>query len=116
VIDNIPVFGGGEHYLEFLELRRLSELTVRLMFQNLLGVIGNILVTHTRYKRSDDSHFKAFICAALKYVTFLSIVMNWCSSIHFVIIHIYVYMFLATVLLVAGNLMQLCIFGVLQPS
>jgi len=65
-----------KNYLEILELRSLSELTVLLIFQNLLGVIGNILATHTRYKRSDDSHFKAFICAALKYVTFLSIAIH----------------------------------------
>jgi len=67
---------GWWNYLESFELCSLSELTVRLMFQNLLGVIGNILATHTRYKRSDDSHFKAFICAALKYVTFLSIAIH----------------------------------------
>lgn len=45
--------------------------------QNLLGVIGNILATHTRYKRSDDSHFKAFVCAALnskKLVTWLRLI------------------------------------------
>lgn len=34
--------------------------------QNLLCCIGNIISTHTPYKRSPDSHFKAFICAALK--------------------------------------------------
>lgn len=34
--------------------------------QNLLCCIGNIISTHTPYKRSSDSHFKAFICAALK--------------------------------------------------
>lgn len=34
--------------------------------QNMLCVIGSIISTHTPYKRSYDSHFKAFICAALK--------------------------------------------------
>lgn len=34
--------------------------------QNLLCCIGNIISTHTPYKRSPDAHFKAFICAALK--------------------------------------------------
>jgi RUN domain. len=58
---------------EFLELCSFSVQTVQLIFQNLLGVIGNILATHMRYKRSYDSHFKAFICAALKYVTFHNI-------------------------------------------
>lgn len=33
---------------------------------NMLYTIGNIISTHTPYKRSYDSHFKAFICAALK--------------------------------------------------
>lgn len=33
---------------------------------NMLSTIGNIISTHTPYKRSYDSHFKAFICAALK--------------------------------------------------
>lgn len=33
---------------------------------NMLCVIGSIISTHTPYKRSYDSHFKAFICAALK--------------------------------------------------
>ncbi|KAL1493263.1 hypothetical protein ABEB36_011348 [Hypothenemus hampei] len=32
---------------------------------NMLCVIGSIISTHTPYKRSYDSHFKAFICAAL---------------------------------------------------
>ena len=34
--------------------------------QTLLGTIGSILATHTPLKRSYDSHFKAFVCAALK--------------------------------------------------
>ena len=72
----MPVFGRKKNFLEFLELCSISELTVHLILQNLLGVIGNILATHTRYKRSDDSHFKAFVCAALKYVTFLSIAIH----------------------------------------
>ncbi|XP_054281109.1 RUN domain-containing protein 1 [Macrosteles quadrilineatus] len=33
--------------------------------QSLLGVIGNIIGTHTPYKRSYDSHFKALVCAGL---------------------------------------------------
>lgn len=33
---------------------------------NMLCTIGNIISTHTPYKRSNDSHFKAFISAALK--------------------------------------------------
>ncbi|CAB3377120.1 Hypothetical predicted protein [Cloeon dipterum] len=34
--------------------------------ESLLGAIGNIISTHTKYKRSYDSHFKAFVCSALK--------------------------------------------------
>lgn len=34
--------------------------------QSLLTTIGNIVASHSAYKRSDNSHFKAFICAALK--------------------------------------------------
>ncbi|KAJ8888628.1 hypothetical protein PR048_008120 [Dryococelus australis] len=47
--------------------------------QNLLSVIGNILTTHTQYKRSYDSHFKAFVCAALnhkKLVTWLRLILH----------------------------------------
>lgn len=33
--------------------------------QQLLSTIGNIISSHTRYKRSYDSHFKAFVCAGL---------------------------------------------------
>lgn len=33
---------------------------------NMLSAIGNIISTHSLYKRSYDSHFKAFICAGLK--------------------------------------------------
>ncbi|RZB39569.1 RUN domain containing protein [Asbolus verrucosus] len=33
--------------------------------KNLLCVIENIISTHSRYKKSHDSHFKAFVCAAL---------------------------------------------------
>ncbi|KAJ8983332.1 hypothetical protein NQ317_010871 [Molorchus minor] len=33
--------------------------------QNMLCCIGSIISTHTPYKRSYDSHFKAFICAGL---------------------------------------------------
>ncbi|XP_060537332.1 RUN domain-containing protein 1 isoform X2 [Cylas formicarius] len=32
---------------------------------NMLCAIGSIISTHTPYKRSCDSHFKAFVCAAL---------------------------------------------------
>ncbi|KAB0801414.1 hypothetical protein PPYR_05768 [Photinus pyralis] len=45
--------------------------------QNMLSIIGNIIATHSLYKRSYDSHFKAFICAALnakKLVTWLSLI------------------------------------------
>lgn len=34
--------------------------------QTMLSAIGSIVSTHSRYKRSNDSHFKAFICAGLK--------------------------------------------------
>lgn len=34
--------------------------------QSLLSTIGSIISTHTPFKRSNDSHFKAFICAGLK--------------------------------------------------
>ncbi|XP_018329625.1 RUN domain-containing protein 1 [Agrilus planipennis] len=47
--------------------------------QNLLAVIGNIISTHTLYKRSYDSHFKAFICAALnanKLVTWFNLILQ----------------------------------------
>lgn len=43
---------------------------------NMLCAIGSIISTHTPYKRSYDSHFKAFICAALKYVSLLNQFMN----------------------------------------
>lgn len=33
---------------------------------NMLCVISSIISTHSPYKRSYDTHFKAFICAALK--------------------------------------------------
>lgn len=33
--------------------------------QTLLGVIHNIICSHTPLRRSPDSHFKAFVCAAL---------------------------------------------------
>ncbi|KAF5276698.1 hypothetical protein FQA39_LY06502 [Lamprigera yunnana] len=45
--------------------------------QNMLTVIGNIIATHSLYKRSFDSHFKAFISAGLnanKLVTWLSLI------------------------------------------
>lgn len=43
---------------------------------NMLCAIGGIISTHSPYKRSYDSHFKAFVCAALnanKLVTWLSL-------------------------------------------
>ncbi|KAK4871646.1 hypothetical protein RN001_015770 [Aquatica leii] len=51
--------------------------------QNMLSVIGNIIATHSLYKRSYDSHFKAFICAGLnanKLVTWLSLIFQ-CRSL-----------------------------------
>ncbi|KAK7868724.1 hypothetical protein R5R35_002529 [Gryllus longicercus] len=47
--------------------------------QNMLSVIGNIINMHTQYKRSYDSHLKAFICAALnskKLVTWLRLIIR----------------------------------------
>ncbi|XP_058796945.1 RUN domain-containing protein 1 [Phymastichus coffea] len=47
--------------------------------QNLLVTIGNIITTHSRYKRSLDANFKAFICAALnanKLVTWLKLILQ----------------------------------------
>lgn len=34
--------------------------------KTLLGVIHNIICSHTPLRRSADTHFKAFVCAALK--------------------------------------------------
>jgi len=34
--------------------------------QSLLSIIGNIITSHSRYKRSYGSCFKAFVCAGLK--------------------------------------------------
>jgi len=34
--------------------------------QSLLSAIGDIIESHTTLKRSSDSHFKAFVCEALK--------------------------------------------------
>lgn len=42
-------------------------------FQSLLITIGDIIASHSPYKRSYDSHFKAFICAALKWVIYHSV-------------------------------------------
>ncbi|XP_066583721.1 RUN domain-containing protein 1 isoform X1 [Prorops nasuta] len=47
--------------------------------QSLLATIGNIIASHTPYKRSHDSHFKAFICAGLnsnKLVNWLKLVLQ----------------------------------------
>ncbi|CAH0389190.1 unnamed protein product [Bemisia tabaci] len=35
--------------------------------QTLLSTIGNIILSHSQYKRSFDSHFKAFVCAGLNH-------------------------------------------------
>nr|XP_023027338.1 RUN domain-containing protein 1-like [Leptinotarsa decemlineata] len=45
--------------------------------QNMLCCIGSVISTHTPYKRSPDSHFKAFVCAALnanKLVSWLTLI------------------------------------------
>ncbi|XP_029159612.1 RUN domain-containing protein 1 [Nylanderia fulva] len=47
--------------------------------QSLLTTIGNIIASHSPYKRSYDSHFKAFVCAALnanKLVTWLKLILQ----------------------------------------
>ncbi|XP_015599015.1 RUN domain-containing protein 1 [Cephus cinctus] len=47
--------------------------------QSLLTTIGNIIASHTPYKRSHDSHFKAFVCAALnlkKLVAWLKLILQ----------------------------------------
>ncbi|KAG7207801.1 hypothetical protein KM043_009408 [Ampulex compressa] len=47
--------------------------------QSLLTTIGNIIALHNPYKRSYDSHFKAFICAALnanKLVAWLKLILQ----------------------------------------
>ncbi|XP_014471713.1 PREDICTED: RUN domain-containing protein 1 isoform X2 [Dinoponera quadriceps] len=47
--------------------------------QSLLTTIGNIIASHSPYKRSYDSHFKAFICAALnanKLVVWLKLILQ----------------------------------------
>ncbi|XP_012250836.2 RUN domain-containing protein 1-like [Athalia rosae] len=47
--------------------------------QSLLTTIGNIVASHTPYKRSYDSHFKAFVCAALnlnKLVSWLKLILQ----------------------------------------
>lgn len=48
--------------------------------QSLLGVVGNIITSHTQYKRSYDSHFKAFVCAGLNskmLVTWLRLIFRY---------------------------------------
>ncbi|CAL4061317.1 unnamed protein product, partial [Meganyctiphanes norvegica] len=45
--------------------------------QTMLGIIGSIISSHTPLKRSYDSHFKAFVCAALnqkKLITWLRLI------------------------------------------
>ncbi|XP_011062303.1 PREDICTED: RUN domain-containing protein 1 isoform X1 [Acromyrmex echinatior] len=47
--------------------------------QSLLTTIGNIITSHSPYKRSYDSHFKAFVCAALnanKLVIWLKLILQ----------------------------------------
>ncbi|KOX73287.1 RUN domain-containing protein 1 [Melipona quadrifasciata] len=47
--------------------------------QSLLTTIGNIIASHSPYKRSYDSHFKAFICASLnanKLVVWLRLILQ----------------------------------------
>ncbi|XP_011255139.1 RUN domain-containing protein 1 [Camponotus floridanus] len=47
--------------------------------QTLLTTIGNIIASHSPYKRSYDSHFKAFVCAALnanKLVIWLKLILQ----------------------------------------
>ncbi|XP_044020404.1 RUN domain-containing protein 1-like isoform X2 [Aphidius gifuensis] len=47
--------------------------------QSLLVTIGNIIASHTPYKRSFNSHFKAFVCAALnanKLVVWLKLILQ----------------------------------------
>ncbi|XP_003705736.2 RUN domain-containing protein 1 [Megachile rotundata] len=47
--------------------------------ESLLTTIGNIIASHTPYKRSYDSHFKAFICASLnanKLVVWLKLILQ----------------------------------------
>ncbi|CAH1371165.1 unnamed protein product [Tenebrio molitor] len=47
--------------------------------KNLLCVIEEIISTHSRYKRSHDSHFKAFVCAGLnakRLVTWLNLIFH----------------------------------------
>ena len=36
--------------------------------QTLLGAIDTVIASHSHLKRSEDSHFKAFVCLALKWV------------------------------------------------
>ena len=42
------------------------KLFVTTVKQALLHIIGQILSSHSMYRRSPDAHFKAFICAGLK--------------------------------------------------
>lgn len=47
--------------------------------QTLLTTIGNIIASHSPYKRNYDSHFKAFVCAALnanKLVIWLKLILQ----------------------------------------
>ncbi|KAK2588504.1 hypothetical protein KPH14_001081 [Odynerus spinipes] len=47
--------------------------------QSLLTTVGNIIASHSPYKRSRDSHFKAFVCAALnsnKLVVWLKLILQ----------------------------------------
>lgn len=53
--------------------------------QSLLSTVGSILSMHSKYKRSNDSHFKAFVCAALncnKLVIWLKLIYQCRQLIH----------------------------------
>nr|XP_012222670.1 PREDICTED: RUN domain-containing protein 1 [Linepithema humile] len=45
--------------------------------QSLLTTIGNIIASHSPYKRSYDSHFKAFVCAALNANKLVICYLSW---------------------------------------
>ncbi|XP_064599758.1 RUN domain-containing protein 1-like [Liolophura sinensis] len=54
--------------------------------QTMLGTIGSVVTSHTPLKRSEDSQFKAFVCAALnekKLVTWLRLLYRTQSIIDF---------------------------------
>lgn len=51
--------------------------------QNLLSTVGTIIAMHRPYKRSYNAHFKAFVCAGLKYVRFYFILIELNAVIMF---------------------------------